>query len=129
MRKKHRSKVQSWFVKTRKNYYSALNDLGLDASFQADGFLMEAVLHATQQEKRDIDEVYKHVAIMAYQTAEEVEAEIKKRVEDTERQMSKKYGAIQAKEIRERYFGDEYADVTRPDVFIYGLARYLKQNR
>lgn len=129
MRKKHRSKAQSWFVKTRKNYYSALNDLGLDATFQADGFLMEAVLNATQQEKRDIEAVYKHVAIMTYQTADEVEEEIERRVQDTERQISKKYGAIQAKEIRERYFGDEYADVTRPDVFIFGLARYLKQNR
>lgn len=145
--RKLRAKAPARFVYMKQELYRVLQELGIGYRTLSNiggsanqyyidterlEYFTEAIMHVSQIRRQelyrlDISTVYIRLAKINMTTAEEVEKNLREWLKDVPRELSANYGEVKAPELRKRYFGNEYADLSDPREFIIGLARYMKR--
>ncbi|MCI8519466.1 MAG: hypothetical protein HFJ51_05280 [Clostridia bacterium] len=128
MPRRRRGTDGKWLANIKQGYYYACKGLGLSVNFQCDVNITDAVIYAVHQSSKDIQELYKYLAGKNVCTKEAIEQEVIRQIKNACTEISQNFNKEEALQLIERYFGNQYEDITKPEVFIYGLAQYLRRS-
>lgn len=129
MPRRRRVKEGRWIANVKQGYYHICQRLGLSTRFQCNANVTEAINYAVHQNGEDIREVYEYLARRNRCTEEAAKQEIDGQIAAAYREILQCHPEDEARQLIEHYFEDKNADITKPEVFIYGMARYLRKSR
>ena len=124
-----KGKADSWAVRTRRNYYEAVEHLGISTRGLNRAVLMEVVMCVARQKEKSLQKAYEDVANRLGVESESIEKEIQETLDQASMEHRSKYGELQAPALREFYLGDEYAEIREPQTFILKIAHYIQTQR
>lgn len=124
-----RGREDIWEVRIRRNYHDVIKHLGISENGIAKATLMQAVICAARQREEDLEKVYKEVANRMGAKTEDVKQEVEQALRIAFHEHKKTYGEAQAPAIRQMYFGDKYANIADPKIFIFKIAHYIQTQR
>lgn len=129
MNRKRNKNEQGNHAKLKKAYYFACNQFGLDVEVVCSTYVLEAVFYVVYNKQSTIQDVYDYVAKRAGQSICTAKKHIEAILSNNQNNLKCKYGKMKAMEICETYFDDKYADISSPEIFIFGMAKYIKRHK